>query len=229
MRISELSRRSGFSPSTLRYYETVGLLPDPDRTDAGYRVYGDDAVERLAFVARAKGLGLSLTEVAELVELWADGPCAPTRERLVALLEAKIGEVRGRLGQLSTLAVQLEHLLRSLAAPDSQPADRCGPGCGCDAALPPPVPVGCTLSAAAATDRTAEWADLVAHATELTATPGGIRLRLPADPTIVARTAELAVLEVGCCAFFTFALTVDAAGVWLDVSGPADARPLLEA
>lgn len=225
-RISELARRSGFSASTLRYYETVGLLPDPERTDSGYRSYDDTALERLAFIARAKAMGLSLAEVAELVALWTDGPCPPARDRLRALLEGKVAEVRTRQGQLTTLSAQLDHLLRSLAAAD--PADRCGPGCPCDVDLPPP-PAGCTLPSPAAADRAAQWADLAARSTERTPTPDGLRIRLPADPVVVARAAELAVLEAGCCAFFTFTLVIDAAGAWLDVAAPADARPLLEA
>jgi len=227
-RISELARRSGFSPSTLRYYETVGLLAEPDRTEAGYRIYDDDAVERMRFVSRAKAMGLSLAAIAELVALWADGPCPPVQARLRHLLEAKAGEVRAQLGELTTFAVQLDHLLRSLEATD--PADLCGPGCGCDSALPPPVPVGCTLpTAVAVADRTGEWAELVAHATAREATPDGLRLRLPADPSVVARAAELSVLEAGCCAFFAFTLRVDGAGVWLDIAAPPDARPLLDA
>ena len=227
-RISELARRSGFSPSTLRYYETVGLLARPDRTEAGYRIYDDDAVDRLRFVARAKAMGLALTDIAELVGLWADGPCPPAQERLRHLLQAKAGDVRGQLGELSTFAVQLDHLLRSLEATD--PADRCGPGCGCDASLPPPVPIDCTLpTSAAVADRTGEWTELVAHATEREATCDGLRLRLPADPSVVARAAELSVLEARCCGFFAFTLRVDGAGVWLDVAAPPDARPLLDA
>jgi DNA-binding transcriptional MerR regulator len=261
-RISELARRSGFSPSTLRYYETVGLLPDPDRTDSGYRLYDDDDVERMRFVARAKAMGLTLADIAELVALWADGPCDSARDRLRHLLEAKAEDVRVRIADLSTFAVQLDHLLRTLESTSS--ADRCGPGCACDAALPtlaaapvgrvgpvgpvdpdgpvgragpvdsfgpsgPVGVVGCSLPAAAVADRTAQWAEVVAHATERRPTADGLRLRLPADPSIVARAAELAVLEVGCCTFFAFALRVDAAGVWLDVAAPADARPLLDA
>ena len=63
LQISELARRTGFPPTTLRYYETLGLLPRPGRTAAGYRVYDDRAEERLAFIARAKAMGLGLEEI----------------------------------------------------------------------------------------------------------------------------------------------------------------------
>ena len=63
LRISEVSERTGFSGPTLRYYEQIGLLPAPERTGAGYRVYGDRDVARLDFIARAKRLGCSLDEI----------------------------------------------------------------------------------------------------------------------------------------------------------------------
>lgn len=237
-RISELARRSGFSASTLRYYETVGLVPAPDRTVAGYRVYDESALERLEFIARARTMGLALDDIAELVGLWADGPCAPVHDRLHHLLDAKVGEVRGQLAALTGFAAQLEHLRDSLAA--SEPAERCGPGCGCDTALPAPVapgptpertsvPIACTLSSAEAADRSTVWADLLARVTERQATIEGVRLRLPAEPDVVARAAELAVREAECCAFFSFTVAVDSAGAWLDVAAPHEGRAVLEA
>ena len=56
-----------------------------------------------------------------------------------------------------------------------------------------------------------------------------MRLRLPFDAEVVAKAASLAVREAECCAFFTFAFTVDATQVWLEVSAPADAQPILDA
>jgi len=235
-RISELARRSGFSPSTLRYYETAGLLPDPERTDSGYRVYDDAALERLAFIGRAKTMGLALEDIAELVGLWADGPCAPVQDRLKELLDAKVNEVRVQLDDLSHFAAQLDHLRRSLAA--TVPTERCGPGCGCDVELPAAIAltakpaestlIACTLSDVEAEDRAAEWADLLANVVERRATDRGVQLRLPPHPGLVAHAGELCVRETECCAFFSFTLTVDAGGVWLDVAAP-DALAVIDA
>jgi DNA-binding transcriptional MerR regulator len=224
-RISELSRRTGFAPSTLRYYESVGLLPDPERTDAGYRVYDDSALERLGFIARAKQMGLALDDIAELVALWADGPCAPVQERLRVLLDDKVSAVRQQLGELNGFAAQLEHLRSSLAA--TVPADRCGPGCGCDAELA--APIACTLSLEERPARANAWSELLAHATECESTATGIRLRFAADPQLMSTVSELAIREAECCAFFSFTLTVDARGVWLAVDAPPDGRPVLDA
>jgi hypothetical protein len=91
------------------------------------------------------------------------------------------------------------------------------------------APIACTLSADDAADRSTEWADLLSHVTERTPTTAGMALRLPSDPAVVARAAELAVQEAACCAFFSFSVTVDASGVWLEVGAPPDGRPVLDA
>lgn len=72
MRISQLAERSGVPATTLRFYETAGLLP-ADRTAAGYRLYDQEAVERLAFIGAAKHLGLPLEEIADLLGVWETG------------------------------------------------------------------------------------------------------------------------------------------------------------
>jgi DNA-binding transcriptional MerR regulator len=224
-RISELARRTGFAPSTLRYYESVGLLPDPERTAAGYRVYDDTALERLGFIARAKQMGLALDDIAELVALWADGPCAPVHERLRGLLEGKVAEVRRQLDDLQRFAVQLEHLRSSLEA--SEPAERCGPGCGCDAELS--APIVCTLSTDERSNRASAWTDVLSHAIERESTATGVRLRFDAAPQLVSAMADLAVREAECCAFFALTITIDARGAWLTVDAPPDGRPVLDA
>jgi MerR family transcriptional regulator, copper efflux regulator len=80
--IGEAAARTGFPPSTLRYYETIGLVAPSERTDAGYRLYDERALARLAFVSRAKQLGCTLDEVVDLVGLWDGDGCAPIQRRL---------------------------------------------------------------------------------------------------------------------------------------------------
>src|SRR5215210_4878236 len=67
MRIAEVAARSGFSTATLRYYEQLDLLPSPPRTAAGHRAYGEPVLASLAFISRAKMLGCSLEEIADLM------------------------------------------------------------------------------------------------------------------------------------------------------------------
>src|SRR5918998_2481197 len=99
-RITEVARRTGFSPATLRYYEQVGVVPPPERSPAGYRVYRDHDLERLGFVARAKELGCSLTEITELAQAWDTGECRPVKHRLRALVDARIADVQRRTEEM---------------------------------------------------------------------------------------------------------------------------------
>lgn len=132
--ISEAAERSGFAPSALRYYERIGLLPPPGRTESGYRVYDDEHVDRLRFIARAKRLGLRLEEIEELAGAWADEGCSTTLERLRAAVADKLALVEHEVAELSELRGQLRDLHRRLES-DSPAAGSCGPTCGCAAAL----------------------------------------------------------------------------------------------
>ena len=95
MRIGELAERGDVSTKTIRYYESIGLLEEPPRTDGGYRTYGDEAVERLRFVRDAQATGLTLAEIASVLELKAAGArsCAHT----TTLLERHLAEVDAQI------------------------------------------------------------------------------------------------------------------------------------
>jgi DNA-binding transcriptional MerR regulator len=69
MKIGELSRATGTNIETIRYYERIGLLPEPDRTAANYRSYGDAHRARLAFVRHSRDLGFTIEEVRSLLDL----------------------------------------------------------------------------------------------------------------------------------------------------------------
>ena len=81
LRRAELARRTGSNLETVRYYEKVGLLPEPPRTSTGYRSYDATHERRLRFVLRARELGFSLDEIRELLRLVdeRDQPCAEAR------------------------------------------------------------------------------------------------------------------------------------------------------
>ncbi len=80
--IGELAKQLQLNPKTIRYYEEVGLLPEPQRSESGYRLYSRDEMERLQLVKRAKLLGLSLAEIKEIVEYAIDGRCSALGRRL---------------------------------------------------------------------------------------------------------------------------------------------------
>ena len=103
--ISALAGSLGLSADTLRYYERLGLLPPAERTAAGYRVYGEDAVERLSFISGAKHMGLRLADIKELLDVRDRGqcPCGHTKD----LVERRLAEVEGEIRQLGAVRKQL--------------------------------------------------------------------------------------------------------------------------
>ena len=129
MRIGELAAKTRTRPSTLRYYEERGLLRPPQRTAAGYRSYGHEAVQRLAFIDRARAAGLTLRQTAEILDVRDAGgsPCAHVRDLLdrrlveideqlaqLRLLHASIAELRARAAQTPPEACQPESICRYL-------------------------------------------------------------------------------------------------------------------
>jgi DNA-binding transcriptional MerR regulator len=108
MTIGMLARAAGVNVETVRYYERRGLLAQPERTDAGYRQYDDDALWRLQFVARAKRLGFTLSEITELV---AAGD-ARGADEVRAAATAKLVAIDTQLAELETQRQRLQRLVR---------------------------------------------------------------------------------------------------------------------
>jgi DNA-binding transcriptional MerR regulator len=101
LKIGEVARQTGLSIKTIRYYERRGLLEQPPRTEAGYRLYGPEEVARLRFIQRAKLLGLTLEGIRELVVLAArcnEGEIVP---RLEEVLRAKLEETDRKMAELA--------------------------------------------------------------------------------------------------------------------------------
>ncbi len=98
MRIGEVAKRSGLSPTTVRYYEDIGLLPRPARAANGYRDYEPEAIERLRFVRDAQESGLTLAEIESILELRAQGE--PTCHHTVKLMERHLDDVDRRIASL---------------------------------------------------------------------------------------------------------------------------------
>ena len=109
MRIGELGDRCGVSTKTIRYYESIGLLDEPERTASGYRAYAADAVERLRFIRDAQATGLTLAEISSVLELKSAGErsCAHT----TALIEAHVDAIDAQISQLRSARTELATLL----------------------------------------------------------------------------------------------------------------------
>ena len=181
MRISQLAERSGVPATTLRFYESAGLIT-ADRTPSGYRCYGQDAVRRLAFIGAAKHLGLPLEEIAELLAVWQTGACAEVKADLRPRIAARLVQAERRAGEIAAFTASLRQALQHLdELPDR--AGRCDPQCGfldarqaparpVDVALGRPAsaerwrqaPVACSLAADGLAERARAWRELAAGA-----------------------------------------------------------------
>lgn len=129
MRISELAEQVGVPTSTVRYYERIGLLGAPERTSGGYRDYDEDAATRLLFVHRARRMGLSCEQVADLLPVWGGADCASARDRVEALIEDKQAEIAARIAELREFAAQLDQVRAEI---DASPApDACRTDLSC--------------------------------------------------------------------------------------------------
>ncbi|WP_054313291.1 helix-turn-helix domain-containing protein [Mesorhizobium sp. 1M-11] len=107
---AEFARRTGSNLETVRYYEKVGLLPEPPRTAAGYRSYDTTHERRLRFVLRARELGFSLDEIRELLRLVdeRDRPCAEAS----TIAAVHLGDVRAKIADLKSM----ERVLKDVVA-----------------------------------------------------------------------------------------------------------------
>jgi MerR family copper efflux transcriptional regulator len=127
--IGQVAERSGFSASALRYYEGIGLVEPSTRTGAGYRVYDDGSLARLAFIARAKQLGCTLEEITDLVGIWDGERCGPVQRRFHDLVTDKLADTERQIAELTVLRDELRHAATQL---DTPPTDGpCSAECAC--------------------------------------------------------------------------------------------------
>jgi DNA-binding transcriptional MerR regulator len=112
LKIGQLARRVDLNVRTLRYYEALGLLPAPQRTESGYRLYSGADERRLRFVLQAKRVGLSLEEIGRILELGRHGSaCGYVREtvsRHIEDLDARIAELQAMRAELSAASAAWE-------------------------------------------------------------------------------------------------------------------------
>ncbi len=108
MRIGQLAKRLDLNAQTIRYYERIGLLPEPGRTESGYRLYGQEVERRLRFAKNARKAGLTLGEVKEVLALHERGepPCAYVTEAIARRAE----EVERQIAELTEFKRELDRL-----------------------------------------------------------------------------------------------------------------------
>lgn len=247
LKIKDVADASGFSANTLRYYEQIGLLPESARTAAGYRIYDQRTLDRLAFISRAKHLGCTLEEITGLTTAWDGGQCGPIQDQLRQLVADKITAAQQQLAELMTFTSELQHA--STALERHRPDGPCDDGCGCvtdpedTATTDAPIQavslstkshsnnvepaIACTLSAQSMKGRIDDWQALLAHVERRERIDEGVR-SVFATSVPMTDLIELVAAEQDCCQFFRFSITVDTRGIALEVRAPQDALPIVE-
>lgn len=107
--IGTLAKRTGTKVQTIRYYEQIGLMPEPGRTTGGQRRYDDADLDRLSFIRHARQLGFTLQAIRELLEL-SDQPDRPCHEADV-IARRQLREVEQRLARLEALRTELKRMV----------------------------------------------------------------------------------------------------------------------
>ncbi|MDR2093676.1 MAG: heavy metal-responsive transcriptional regulator [Azoarcus sp.] len=121
MSIGELARKTGVSADKLRYYEREGLLPHPRRGSSGYREYGAEAAGQVYFILRAKDLGFSLEEIADLLRLSSDTESGIAGVK--ARASRRLAEIEGQIARLENIRARLASLVA--ACPGHGPLECC--------------------------------------------------------------------------------------------------------
>lgn len=115
MRIGELADRTGTTTKTIRYYEEIGLVPEPDRAANGYRDYPEEAVDRVEFIRDAQATGLTLTEILSILDLRSQGEATCNHVidllgRHMAALDQHIANLRQTRNKLASLTERARSL-----------------------------------------------------------------------------------------------------------------------
>ena len=109
MRIGDLTERAGVTPRTVRYYESIGLIPEGEREGKGQHYYPEETIARLRKIDQLKALGLSLDEIGEVIDLYFTDPSGKRPKRKVlAMLRQHLAEVDERLADVKKLRADLQ-------------------------------------------------------------------------------------------------------------------------
>lgn len=113
--ISVAASKAGVNIETIRYYQRIGLITEPEKPLTGFRIYPDSTIDRIHFIQRAQMLGFSLSEIKHLLEL-EDGDCDQTRE----LAEQKLALIKHKIEDLQTIAGVLKKHIRTCKSNTNQ-------------------------------------------------------------------------------------------------------------
>jgi DNA-binding transcriptional MerR regulator len=120
-----IERSRGVSAHTIRYYERLGLLEPPRRTESQYRIYGEENEERLRFIQKAKRFGLSLDEIKQLIAIRTQGtpPCASLKTMVKQRLDDLNRQIEEMISLRQELASRYEEIDKSLPDVSTSPTE----------------------------------------------------------------------------------------------------------
>lgn len=113
-KIGEVARKTRVSIHTIRYYEKLGLLTGPIRSQGGFRLYGEDTIQRLLFIQKAKDFGLTLEEIKKIT-CCGDKGLTPCCDMTVKLFNGKIKELEGKIKELNQTKKKIRGLVSGWA------------------------------------------------------------------------------------------------------------------
>jgi DNA-binding transcriptional MerR regulator len=109
MRIGELTERAGVTQRTVRYYESIGLLPPGEREGHGHHYYTEEALARLRKIDQLKKLGLSLEEIGDVIDLYFIDPSGvQPKQKVLAILRKHLVEADRKIGSLQQFRAELQ-------------------------------------------------------------------------------------------------------------------------
>ncbi len=109
LQIGQAAQRAGVSAKMVRHYESLGLLPAVQRTEAGYRLYSERDIHTLRFIKRGRSLGFGMTEIADLLALWQDK--ARSSENVKRIAAAHVDDLAQRISELTAMRRTLQKLV----------------------------------------------------------------------------------------------------------------------
>ena len=115
--IGSLGKKTGTKVQTIRYYEQIGLMPEPGRTEGGQRRYDDAEVDRLSFIRHARQLGFPLEAIRELLDL-SDNPDRSCHEA-DSIARRQLKQVEMRMERLKALRIELKRMIRECSGGNS--------------------------------------------------------------------------------------------------------------
>ncbi len=114
MTIGDLATETGVKPRTIRFYEKKGLLPPPQRSESGYRLYAEEDIKRLHLIRSARLLGISIRDVGELVATAQHDSCGSFQGQVARLIVGKLDQVEANIKEMETLREDLRTAMGNL-------------------------------------------------------------------------------------------------------------------